>query len=256
MGLRMMPPVGELIWPLSRRFARGIGSRMALMLALLAPAAEAGERVSLELVIAVDVSLSVNDAEYLLQMGGIAGAFRDPEVGELIARHRHGVAVLITQWSGVREARVPLPWRVLRGPEDAQAYGDMVAGIGQVGLGNFTAIGHAVDFALETIRANDYSGDERKIDVSGDGRSNVGPDPALLREIAAIENVTVNGLAIRSDDPGLGDYYRDRVIGGPGSFVVEAERFEDFADAFLRKLKRELEPRVAGRASPLAALSP
>lgn len=244
-----------LIWPFAWRFARGIGSRLALLSALAAPAAEASERVSLELVIAVDVSLSVNDAEYLLQMGGIAGAFRDPEVGELIARRRHGVAVLITQWSGVREARVPLDWRVLRSPEDARAYGDAVAGIGQVGLGNFTAIGHAVDFALEALGANRYAGDERKIDVSGDGRSNVGPDPALLREVAAIQNVTVNGLAIRGDDPGLGDYYRAHVIGGPGSFVVEAERFEDFADAFLRKLKRELEPKVAGRARPLAAFS-
>ncbi|MBM3519369.1 MAG: DUF1194 domain-containing protein, partial [Alphaproteobacteria bacterium] len=64
------------------------------------------------------------------------------------------------------------------------------------------------------------------------------------------------GLAIRSYDPGLGAYYRDRVIGGPGSFVVEAERFEDFADAFLRKLKRELEPKIAMRAHPLAALQP
>lgn len=227
-----------------------------MALALWAPAAEAGERVSLELVIAVDVSLSVNDAEYLLQMGGIAAAFRDPEVGELIARHRHGVAVALTQWSGVRNGRVPLDWRVLTGAEDARAYGAAVAGIGQEGLGNFTAIGHAIDFALELLATNPFVGDERKIDVSGDGRSNTGPDPALMRDIAAIQGITVNGLAIRSDDPGLGAYYRDRVIGGPGSFVVEAERFEDFADAFLRKLKRELEPKIAMRSPPLAALQP
>ncbi len=222
---------------------------MLVAVAFTAMPAQAAERVSLELVLAVDVSLSVNDIEYGLQMRGIAAAFRDAEIAALIASHERGVAVVMTQWTGTRNANVPLSWRVLIDAASAAAYADAVAGLPRSEFGNFTAIGHAISFAVELLETNAYRGDERKIDVSGDGRSNSGPEPSDTRLEALAQGITVNGLAITNNDPQLASYYAAHVIAGPAAFVIRAENFESFAEAFRRKLKRELSPKIA-RAKP------
>lgn len=220
---------------------------MTLAFLLLAPPAQAAERVSLELVLAVDVSLSVNDIEYALQMQGIANAFRDAEIAALIASHERGVAVVMTQWTGTRNAKVPLAWRVLTDDASAAAYADAVARMPRAEFGNFTAIGHAISFAVELLETNAYRGDERKIDVSGDGQSNSGPEPSEMRLEALAQGITINGLAITNNDPQLASYYAAHVIAGPAAFVIRAEDFENFAEAFRRKLKRELSPKIAQR---------
>lgn len=217
---------------------------MLVALVFLAAPAQAAERVSLELVLAVDVSLSVNDIEYGLQMQGIASAFRDAEIAALIASHERGVAVVMMQWTGTRNADVPLPWRVLTDDAGAAAYADAMARLPRAEFGNFTAIGHAISFAVELLETNAYHGDERKIDVSGDGRSNSGPEPSVARLEALAQSITVNGLAISDNDPQLASYYAAHVITGPAAFVIRAENFESFAEAFRRKLKRELSPRI------------
>ncbi len=217
---------------------------MLVALVFLAMPAHAAERVSLELVLAVDVSLSVNDIEYGLQIQGIASAFRDAEIAALIASHKRGVAVVMTQWTGTRNADVPLAWRVLTDDSGAAAYADAVAQLPRAEFGNFTAIGHAISFAVELLETNAYHGDERKIDVSGDGRSNSGPEPSQARLEALAHSITVNGLAITDNDPQLASYYSAHVITGPAAFVIRAENFESFAEAFRRKLKRELSPRI------------
>jgi hypothetical protein len=226
---------------------RGGASRILLAVLLLVPPAQAAERVSLELVLAVDVSLSVNDIEYALQMQGIANAFRDAEIAALIASHERGVAVVMTQWTGTRNAKVPLAWRVLTDDASAAAYADAVAQLPRAEFGNFTAIGHAISFAVELLETNAYRGDERKIDVSGDGQSNSGPEPSEMRLEALAQGITVNGLAITNNDPQLASYYAAHVIAGPAAFVIRAEDFENFAEAFRRKLKRELSPKIAQR---------
>lgn len=227
--------------------ARGRASRVLLALTFTTAPVEAAPRVSLELVLAVDVSLSVNDIEFRLQMQGIAEAFRDPEIIALIESHEHGVAVVVTEWTGTREAKVPLPWRVLSGASDARSYADEIAILPRAEFGNFTAIGHAISFAVELLETNAYRGDERKIDISGDGRSNSGPEPSSTRLEALAQSITVNGLAITGNDPQLASYYASHVITGPAAFVIRAENFESFAEAFRRKLKRELSPRIARR---------
>ena len=220
---------------------------MLVAAAFSAVPAQASERVSLELVLAVDVSLSVNDIEYGLQMQGIANAFRDAEIAALIASHERGVAVVMTQWTGTRNAKVPLPWRVLADDASAAAYADAVAKLPRAEFGNFTAIGHAISFAVELLDTNAYRGDERKIDVSGDGQNNSGPEPSEMRLEALAQGITINGLAITNNEPQLASYYAANVITGPAAFVIRAENFESFAEAFRRKLKRELSPKIAQR---------
>lgn len=199
----------------------------------------------MELVLAVDVSLSVNDIEFALQMQGIAAAFRDPEVIALIEGHEHGVAVVMTQWSGTYRAEVPLDWRLLRDRASVAIYADAIATMERQQFGNLTGIGNAIAFAHELLATNAFKGDELKIDVSGDGRSNTGPLPADARAAALAQNITINGLAIAADDPALPRYYAENVIGGPGAFVIVAKDFNAFGEAFRRKLKRELAPKLA-----------
>lgn len=212
---------------------------------LLALPAAAGQRVSLELVLAVDVSLSVNDIEYRLQMEGIAQALQDPDIVRLIRDHEHGVAVLITQWSGTRRATVPLPWTVMREEPEVFAYASQVTALQRPQLGNYTALGHAISFAVEQIANNGLTGDERTVDVSGDGQNNSGPLPEVARLEAVARQITVNGLAVTNIDPRLASYYAGSVIAGPGAFVIQADDFASFASAFNRKLRRELSPKIA-----------
>jgi len=216
-----------------------------LALLLLAAPADAGQRVSIELVLAVDVSLSVNDIEYALQMKGMAAAFRDRDVIDLIRQHKHGVAVTMTQWSGTYDADQPIPWQLLTDETSSLAFSEMIDAAPRRALSNFTALGHAIRFASHLIDSNAFEGDERKIDISGDGRNNTGPEPSLVRDEAAARGITINGLAITNNDPWLAGYYSANVIGGPAAFVIQATDFEAFAEAFRRKLKRELSPKIA-----------
>lgn len=178
-------------------------------------------------------------------MQGIAAAFRDPEVIKLITEHDHGVAVTMTQWTGTFEAAQPLPWQLLTDDASVIAFATAVASTPRSEFGNFTGLGHAILFAARLIEANQYEGDEKKIDVSGDGRSNSGPEPRETRLMVFARDITINGLAITNSEPQLATYYAHEVIIGPASFVVVAKDFDDFAEAFKRKLKRELSPKVA-----------
>jgi hypothetical protein len=223
---------------------------LAALLLLATPAA-AGQRVSIELVLAVDVSLSVNDIEYALQMRGMAAAFRDKDVIDLIRQHKYGVAVTMTQWSGTYDAEQPLPWHLLTDEASALAFSEMVAAVPRRAMSNFTGIGHAINFAANLIETNAFAGDERKIDISGDGRNNTGPDPSVVRDLAAARDITINGLAITNNEPNLASYYSANVIAGPAAFVIQANDFEAFAEAFRRKLKRELSPKIALRGGPV-----
>lgn len=205
----------------------------------------AAERVSTELVLAVDVSLSINDIEFALQTRGMADAFRDPDVIALIAAQPHGLAVVVTQWTGTFEAAEPLPWFVLRNEADVLAYATALAATPRMEFGNYTGLGNAIAYAVQLIETNAYQGDEKKIDVSGDGRNNTGPEPRNTRMLAVQSGITINGLAIIDNDKALKDYYINNVITGPGAFAIAANDFEAFGEAFKRKLKRELSPKTA-----------
>jgi Protein of unknown function (DUF1194) len=225
---------------------RGLAAvAMALGLAVAGPAAAQGLPVDIELVLAVDVSGSVDEREYALQMIGIAEALRLPEVGELIASHDFGVALTLVHWSGGHINRQVVPWRLLRGGTDARRFAEEVEKVHRSNWANQTALGHAIQFCVKLVDSNAFAGRLRRIDLSGDGRNNSGIAPAIARDAALARHITVNGLPILDGDPGLGDYFTAFVAGGEDAFVITAETYQDFAKAFRAKLLRELSPKLA-----------
>lgn len=202
-------------------------------------AAHAQTPVAIELVLAVDTSLSVDDSEFALQMKGIAWAFRTPEIIALIGQRR-GVAVTLIQWSSEVDPRFVIPWRLLHEPTTVLAFADRVAQATREPSHGFTAMGGAIDFAIELIANNRFAGRELKIDISADGRNNTGPPPAVVWRRAGTLGIAINGLPILIETYNLDAYFREKVITGPGAFVETATDYEDFARVFLRKLRREL----------------
>ncbi len=209
-----------------------------------ADAAQAQTQVAIELVIAVDTSLSVDEIEFALQRKGIAWAFRTPEIIALIGQ-RQGVAVTLTQWSSEVDSRFVIPWHLLHEPATILAFADQVEQATREPSRGFTAMGGAIDFAIGLIANSTVAGQELKIDVSADGRNNTGPLPTDARKRAGALGIAINGLPILIDTYNLDTYFREKVITGPGAFVEIATDYDDFARAFLRKLRRELTPLVS-----------
>jgi hypothetical protein len=215
---------------------------IAAVAAALAPAAAlSGEPVDIELVLAVDVSGSVDAAELALQRAGLAAAFRDPEVVDAIAALPRGAAVALVAWAGVQETAVG--WRRLTDRTSAADFAARVEAAlpATFGAGGNTALGDALARSLAELAGNGFDGQAR-IDISGDGRSNSGARPGPVRDAALAAGVTINGLAIPNEQPNVAEYYRTDVIGGPGAFVVVADDYRGFGEALRRKLVRELAP--------------
>jgi hypothetical protein len=222
--------------------------------------AQAQAPVSIELVIAVDTSMSIDGFEYGLLMKGIAHAFRTPEIVDLIGQH-DGVAVALFQWSSEVDAQYMIPWHLLKDPASVSSFAAKVETAERDPNRVFTGIGGAIEFGVRSIAENAFDGRQLKIDVSGDGRNNIGAPPSLPRRAADALGIVINGLPILTrtvvyssqgvvshtnvDLYDLETYYREKVIHGPGAFVEIADDYDDFARAFLRKLRRELTPLVS-----------
>ncbi len=241
--------------PAPRAVTGAVLGAVLATLALLAGAARSQTPVAVELVLAVDTSLSVDDAEFALQMKGIAWAFRTPEIVELIGQ-RDGVAVTLFQWSGAVDPRFVLPWRLLREPDSVEDFAARVEHMGREPSRGFTAMGQAIDTAIALIEENAYAGRELKIDVSADGRNNTGPPPFAAWRRAEALDIAINGLPILIDTYNLDDYFREKVITGPGAFVEIAADYEAFARVFLRKLRRELSPLTSRAPTPAGSDRP
>ena len=221
------------------RSIRALSAGAALWCA--AGEAAATELVRLELVLAVDCSSSVNKDEFTLQMEGIAGAFEDPAVlAALEQAGTQGIAVSLLQWSSAGTQVKAIPWTRIASQAEALAFSARVRDVGRLVPGGATALGNAIDVAAAWTRANAYLGERVVIDVSGDGRSNEGGSPAFARAAANRAGITINGLAILNEEPGLARYYVAGVVGGPGAFLLTADDFEDFAVAMRRKLYFEI----------------
>ena len=235
-------------------------ARLAAIAIALVPVAGASaeERVDLELVLAVDASGSVDAREFDLQLNGIAAAFRDAEVHEAIAAGRRGrIAVALMIWGEAGAKKVATDWSVIDGPRAADDFVAIVLALGER-RGSFlgksgTGIGAAIAHSLQMLRGNGITGDRQVIDVSGDGRETPlrfgeGIDLFEALRRARRAEVTVNGLAILSDVRTLDLYYQRRVISGPGSFVIAAANYDDFARAIRQKLLREIPASIIGSA--------
>ena len=207
----------------------------------------ANRPVALELVLAVDISASVNDGEFRLQMDGLARAFQDPDVIASIESQRpDGIAVTLVLWSA--RPRQTIGWTQIRDRASAYRFAREIATAPRTAVGRTTAIGSAIRYATSLFPNNGFTGRRRAIDVSGDGRNNSGHPIWLERRAALAAGVTINGLAILDGDPKLESYFEGYVAGGPGAFVLTAGDFADFARAIRLKLLREINPAVVWRA--------
>lgn len=213
---------------------------MCCLILLSINTTKAQRPISIELVLAVDISASVDEQEYTLQMKGIADAFRSDEVVNLIGS-QEGVAVTIVQWAGQTTSSDNADWYLLKDRQSVEAFANDAQTTIRQNVGILTAIGTAMDHSLNLITTNAYEGLQMKIDISGDGHNNTGLSLFHTRRKADALGVTVNGLAVLTDIPNLNEYYSKHVISGPGSFVIHARDYENFAEAMKAKLLRELQ---------------
>ena len=213
--------------------------------------------VDIALVLAADVSRSIDPDEARLQREGYRSAVSDPEIVRAIRGGMLGAAALAyVEWSGVEYQRVVLPWARIASQADADAWAEALAKAPSNAVGQ-TSLWGAIDFSRRVLADCPWEATRRVVDVSGDGENNSGPPAGDARDRAVAEGITVNGLAIMNDRPAFGRssgpldrYYEENVIGGPGAFVVAAADFEAFGAAVKRKLIREIAGVPAGAASP------
>jgi hypothetical protein len=220
----------------------------ALLAPRLARARAAGGEVDLALVLAADISHSMQQAELILQRQGYAMALRDPEVAAAIGSGPAGaIAVLYLEWSSAGDQSVLLPWtRLADAGQAAGLAGRLEAAPLRTGMQ--TSISGAIAMGRRLLAAAPFSPTRRAIDISGDGENNHGVPVEQERDLAVEEGITINGLPIlrRGQRAALGAealllaHYRDLVIGGAGAFVLPAEGFEAFAAAIRRKLVLEI----------------
>jgi Protein of unknown function (DUF1194) len=216
-----------------------------------APAVGAG----LALVLAIDVSASVTADSYVLQRNGIARAFEDPRLVDAISAVPGGIEVLVLEWSDPDQIKVTVGWQRVGDPHSAAAFAAAVRSTKRSSNG-LTAIGPALLAAASAFDSLPEAAGRRIIDISGDGMANFGLPPKVARDRIVAAGISINGLAILTEESWLEGYYRSNVIGGPGAFVLVAQDFSSFADTMLRKLVREVAGTVPATSSPGSGLCP
>lgn len=194
------------------------------------------------LALAVDVSGSVDDFEYDLQMGGLAAALRDGLVADALIGEQ--AAVLVVHWSGQSRQVVAVPWHRVLTNQDAEDLARKVETVPRQWRNFSTGIGEALAFTANQFAAV-ADCERRVIDVSGDGASNEGAAPEDIKETLAAAGFVINGLAIEGETAHLTEYYRQNVIAGPNSFVLPAFGFRDYPEKIRKKLIREVTKQVA-----------
>ncbi len=197
------------------------------------------QAAAVALVLAIDVSESVSSERYILQHDGIARAFETPQLVDAIAAVPGGIEALVLEWSDPDKIVTTVGWTRIADRAAAAAFSASVRATTRSSHG-LTAIGSAMRAAADAFDHMPEPAGHRVIDVSGDGMANFGVPPATVRDELVKAGITINGLAILSEEPWLEDYYSRNVIGGPAAFVVVAKGFDSFADAMLRKLVQEV----------------
>src|SRR6266536_1345730 len=205
------------------------------------PVAFAAEQVDLLLVLASDVSRSVDHPKFLLQREGYAAAISDPHVLDAIkSGPQQRIALCFVEWSGFGAQKLVIDWTIVDGQDAARTFADR------------TSISGGIEFAAAQLERAPFESARRTIDVSGDGTNNAGRDVKLVRDEVVAKGIVINGLVILSDRPvpwnaehtnppgGLEKYYQENVIGGPGAFVLVAENFNSFGRAIIKKLIAEI----------------
>jgi len=219
------------------------GALLAFAVALLLPqpAGRAQDSaVDLALVLAVDCSFSVDAVEFRLQMDGLGKAFRRPEIKKAIrAGYRQRIAVTVMQWSDEGNQMVVLPWTVVSGDADADEIGLVLSKMPRRLAEGGTSISAALVFG-QALFANAPEAERRVIDVSSDGRNNIGPPVEPARDRVVASGIIINGLTILNEWPTLDIYFQEQVAGGEGHFVIPANNYEAYGEAIYRKLLKEI----------------
>lgn len=228
-------------------FAAVLGN---IFLLLAVPAARAGT-VDLGLVLAVDVSESVDAEEYELQHEGIARAFEDAAMLAAIRGGAHGaIDVTVIEWSDPDKQVVTVDWTRVSDSASAAAFAAKLRATKRSSAG-LTAIGNALLAAQAAFRRLPDKATRQVVDVSGDGMANIGPSPQAVRDEMVAAGITINGLAILKTEPWLSSYYDQYVVGGPGGFLVQIEDFPSFAAAMRQKLLSEVSAAPPARRAAL-----
>src|SRR6202051_305897 len=220
--------------------------------ALVPAAARAGADVDLLLVLAADVSRSIDAAKFQLQREGYAAAISDPRVLDTIqSGHSGRIGLNFVEWSGVGAQHVVIDWTTVGDAAAAKDFGDRLIEAPR-SFADRTSISGAIEFAMSQLAQAPFNSIRRTIDISGDGTNNAGRDVSALRDDAVAKGVTINGLVILSDNPmswnpdhtnppgGLDNYYRNNVVGGPGAFVMVAKNFSSVGQAIITKMIAEV----------------
>jgi len=208
--------------------------------------------VDLELVLAVDVSLSMDSFEQQMQLQGYVAAMRDPQVLRAIETGPYKrIAVIFVEWGGVDFQNIKVPWTLIDGKEAALGFSELLARNRLTALPR-TSISAAALYSAVLFEGNGFNGLRRVIDISGDGPNNQGVFVHHARDAVVSRGITINGLPVMLragqaqsffDLENLDVYYEDCVIGGPGAFIVRVRDKKNFARAIRRKLILE----VSGR---------
>jgi hypothetical protein len=229
-----------------------ISAAALLALLIFSAGAASAQNTDLLLVLAADVSRSIDEGEFDLQRKGYAAALTDPRVLAAIRGGTNGtIAVCFVEWSGAGEQLVVADWTLIHDEEDAGVVAATILAAPRSFMGR-TSISGAIDFAMERFAAAAPHSNRHIIDVSGDGTNNSGRPVTEARDQAVAEGITINGLAIINDRPnpgyafhtqppgGLPEWYRQNVIGGSGAFLRVVDDFRSFADAMTNKLVSEI----------------
>jgi hypothetical protein len=221
--------------------------------------------VDVELVLAVDISYSMDPEEQELQREGYVGALTSREFMQALREGMHGkVALTYFEWAGPFEQKVLVPWRLIDGPETADAFANDIART-PFRRASRTSVSGAINFGKLLFDARGYRGIRRVIDISGDGANNSGPLVTLARDDTVAAGITINGLPIMLKRPNsftmdlehLDIYFEDCVIGGPGAFVIPIRRRDQFKEATRTKLVLEIASRLPERrVVPVQARTP
>ena len=222
---------------------------------LMATRSHAAEPVDIALVLAADVSRSIDDDEFTLQRKGYAAAITNAQVLGAIAQGEYrAIALNFIEWAGTEEQKVVVDWTVVHDQASANAFAATLMAAPRSFLGR-TAIGSAIEFAMGVLGESGITAPRHVIDISGDGTSNQGDALTQARDVAVAAGTVINGLAIfnkkaaaaggylalHTNPPGgIAKYYRDNVIGGPGAFVEQIDDFDSFEEAMIRKLLSEI----------------
>ena len=220
--------------------------------------------VDTELVLAVDVSYSMDPDEQQIQREGYIDAITSREFMAAIRAGSHGkVALTYFEWAGPDDQKIIVPWRVIEGPESADAFAGEIARA-PYRRASRTSIGGALMFAKPLFAASGFRGLRRVIDVSGDGPNNSGPLVVPQRDDIVASGITINGLPLMLNRPNsfsmdiadLDIYFEDCVIGGPGAFVIPVRDRVQFKEAIRTKLIMEVAEVKGARVQPVQARQP